>query len=316
MVVRMACLAMLLVSGAACQQQAGSAVEGGEWRVEGPEVRGVAAVPAGPVAFGGDLGEWIQARGLSLEEFGGEVRLRTTMDLRAGDRIIPKGEYRLALMLGRGGASVGFACAGGEVPKGDGDAFAGMAVQSVEDPSPDLRVGWEVPDPDRAAARLQVRSGTTLLSLDVVAVPDLVEDRKLSKAALRILREAEQFTILTLKPEPHPPSEAPPEGGLFHGYGITGQARIRDRDAQSAIVEAIATGIGRSRGAVAACFNPRHGVRAFHRDRWVELVICYECLHMRVYGAARGPSQVVLTADVSREILPLFEREGLRVAGR
>jgi hypothetical protein len=33
----------------------------------------------------------------------------------------------------------------------------------------------------------------------------------------------------------------------------------------------------------AACFNPRHDIRATHEGKTVDLVICYECFSLQVF---------------------------------
>ena len=33
----------------------------------------------------------------------------------------------------------------------------------------------------------------------------------------------------------------------------------------------------------AACFNPRHGIRATHDGKTVDLVICFECFSLQVF---------------------------------
>jgi hypothetical protein len=69
----------------------------------------------------------------------------------------------------------------------------------------------------------------------------------------------------------------------------------------------------------AACFNPRHGVRAKSKEGMVDLVICFECSSVELYfsedetersGADLSPSwrmMTPLTATLTRagiEVLP------------
>jgi hypothetical protein len=128
-----------------------------------------------------------------------------------------------------------------------------------------------------------------------------------------MLRDGEQFTIYTLLPHLGPKGQPDPEKPAFHGYTITGEARIREAAAQTAILDTLLDAVSASDGRVAACFNPRHGIRVFHQGRFLDLVICYECLHLRVYAANDAPSQVVLTQDVTQDMTRLYERAGLSV---
>ena len=36
------------------------------------------------------------------------------------------------------------------------------------------------------------------------------------------------------------------------------------------------------------CFNPRHGIRATHDGKTVELVICFECSSFDIYSGSEG----------------------------
>lgn len=38
----------------------------------------------------------------------------------------------------------------------------------------------------------------------------------------------------------------------------------------------------------AQCFNPRHGIRVMRNGKQDDLVICFECLSFRLYGASEG----------------------------
>ena len=52
-----------------------------------------------------------------------------------------------------------------------------------------------------------------------------------------------------------------------------------------------------SKGLVAGCFNPRHGIRATAGGKTVELVICYECLSMKVYVDGKAKRAVLTTSS-------------------
>lgn len=88
-----------------------------------------------------------------------------------------------------------------------------------------------------------------------------------------------------------------PEETGFHGWPILVETPLdadRRRAALAAIDRAIAeknAQLRARRRSDAACFNPRHGVRAVRGGKTVELVICFECLKMDVH--AGGPPRRV-----------------------
>jgi hypothetical protein len=66
----------------------------------------------------------------------------------------------------------------------------------------------------------------------------------------------------------------------------------------------------RNDGRVAACFNPRHGIRASREGKTIDLVICFECLQVYVY-AEEGRQGSFLTTSSPQ---PVFDQV-LREAG-
>src|SRR5437016_14182158 len=62
-----------------------------------------------------------------------------------------------------------------------------------------------------------------------------------------------------------------PAGGLgyavnteqvFHGFSILGKAEVIAADDKTTLLRSFAEGVRKSDGTVAACFNPRHGLRS------------------------------------------------------
>ncbi|KAA5538521.1 hypothetical protein FYK55_27555 [Roseiconus nitratireducens] len=43
------------------------------------------------------------------------------------------------------------------------------------------------------------------------------------------------------------------------------------------LLNAFGAGVAANDGTVAACFNPRHGIRVIHEGNLYEFVICFEC---------------------------------------
>ena len=104
----------------------------------------------------------------------------------------------------------------------------------------------------------------------------------LSVEVKKILETGESFVLFSLDPAlPQIPSTNTTEG--FHEFHVLGKVDIKDAGERAEILHALYQGIADSTGNVAGCFNPRHGISATLDGEKVELVICFECLSMRVY---------------------------------
>src|SRR5262249_26011603 len=91
--------------------------------------------------------------------------------------------------------------------------------------------------------------------------------------ARTVLDKADEIELFSLNPD----KKAKKEGGGLRGWEVLGQVKLTGDD-KAAIVKALERGIAASDGSAAACFNPRHGIKAAHDGRTVELVICFEGL--------------------------------------
>lgn len=137
-----------------------------------------------------------------------------------------------------------------------------------------------------------------LACLVVTAAPRA--DNKLPEAARTILEKAEQFELLSVDPKPQKEDEK--DG--FHGHKVLGKTAVKDADVRKQLVEALVKGM---EGEItpAKCFNPRHGIRATHDGKTVELLICFECAQLQVYDGPAGQGKFLL---VSKAPEPVFDK--------
>src|SRR4051812_18898683 len=114
-----------------------------------------------------------------------------------------------------------------------------------------------------------------LLLLTCAVAPALAgcASPRLPAGAGAVLDKADEITLYSLNPDK---KEKKPGTGL-QGWQVLGQTTLSGED-KKAIVKALNRAIAASDGSVAACFNPRHGIKATHDGKAVELVICFECL--------------------------------------
>jgi hypothetical protein len=106
-----------------------------------------------------------------------------------------------------------------------------------------------------------------------------------------ILEHADQFELLSLNPR----LQEGPRERSFHGYLVLGKTVVRDAEDQKYIVSAFERGVAENGGVAAACFNPRHGIRANSGGRRVDFVICFECRQVQVFGPVN--SQFLISAS-------------------
>jgi hypothetical protein len=111
----------------------------------------------------------------------------------------------------------------------------------------------------------------------LVAGPTRSADNKLSDNALKVLRNATEFELYSI-------DFAHPVSGKtgFHDLKSVGKTTVKDAGTRKTLVSEFTKGM---EGDIkpARCFNPRHGIRATHDGKTVDLVICFECAQFDVY---------------------------------
>ena len=85
--------------------------------------------------------------------------------------------------------------------------------------------------------------------------------------------------LFSLNPEP--PDKTTVD--KFHGWEVLGQAQL-DQESAAKITTALLDGIANAPNYVAACFNPRHGLRITGDENSIDVVICFECVQVYVYS--------------------------------
>lgn len=80
----------------------------------------------------------------------------------------------------------------------------------------------------------------------------------------------------------------------FHDWKVLGKTNIAHAEQRKQLISALQNGVAESFGAAAACFNPRHGIRAVHEGKTVDLVICFECFQVQIFVGEEQDS-VLLT---------------------
>ena len=111
----------------------------------------------------------------------------------------------------------------------------------------------------------------------LAAGPTRSADNKMPEGALKVLQNATEFELYSID-FAHPDKE---KTG-FHQMKVVGKTAVKDAATRKKLVAAFAKGM---EGKIdpARCFNPRHGIRATHDGKTVDLVICFECAQFDLY---------------------------------
>ncbi|MFG0287231.1 MAG: hypothetical protein ACF8CQ_03600 [Rhodopirellula sp. JB044] len=115
--------------------------------------------------------------------------------------------------------------------------------------------------------------------------------------ALHALRDGSEFKLLSIDPSF---GGAKPDLEEFHGFGVLGQTAVGDSD-RTRLVAAMKLGAEESVGAIAACFNPRHGLSLIHDGKRYDFLICFECLQIRWFVEDRR-REVILTSESPKAV--------------
>jgi len=115
--------------------------------------------------------------------------------------------------------------------------------------------------------------------------------------AAAILEQADHFELLSLNPD----QQQKAAEGDFHGYRVLGTAVISDTETRKKLVSTFKKAVAENQGIAAACFNPRHGIRATRNEKRADFVICFECNQVRVFG------EVQRTFLITSSAQPLFD---------
>lgn len=141
-----------------------------------------------------------------------------------------------------------------------------------------------------------------LLSLD----PMRVELRK--KLAEEVQNDPGLLRSYGRRLRPVPPPEL-----VFHGYEVLGKTEIRDQRLRTELLRLLYQSTADADvGVVAACFAPRHGIRATLGDETIDLLICFECVRMIAYG--NGSEEVQITSTPAPAFNRVLKRARIPIA--
>ena len=121
----------------------------------------------------------------------------------------------------------------------------------------------------------------TLVTAGMIGCGSSVGSKTIPADAKTLLEQAERFELYSLDPDPSKRDESSPNA--FQRWKVLGSTTILNADTRKALVTALKKGVEENQGMVAACFNPRHGIRVTKGDKTADFVICFECYRAQVY---------------------------------
>ena len=128
-----------------------------------------------------------------------------------------------------------------------------------------------------------------------------------------VLEKSDKGELLALNPTPDENAAATTTTGSdFHGYRVLGRTELQ-KDERDRLIQATREAIDASDGRAMKCFNPRHGLRIVAQGDTVDLVICFECMQMKVYQGAQE-RMVLIGQEQEGEFDEALSRHSLQKA--
>jgi hypothetical protein len=129
---------------------------------------------------------------------------------------------------------------------------------------------------------------------DIEKVP-----KQLPEAVEEVLKKAEVIELYSLEPDRRKRAKE-----RFDDWPVLGKTAVKDTETRKKLVAALREGVAGNSGQRIWCFAPRHGIRATHGGKKLEMVICFHCQQLR--AQLDGVPQGRLLTDSSPE--PVFDK--------
>lgn len=113
---------------------------------------------------------------------------------------------------------------------------------------------------------------------------------------------ADKFVLYSL--DPHESMKNMGHKTYFHEFGILGETAISDKATMQRLRESFYDGITNDENMMAACFNPRHGLRAIKNGKNLDFLICFECGQEQTFFNGKSVGR----AEVNRRPQNTFDR--------
>jgi hypothetical protein len=171
----------------------------------------------------------------------------------------------------------------------------------TEDSNPQVS---ESKDQENVMKRLALAAFALILAAIamMLAAGAFAVDNEIPKEARIAFEKATEFEMYSLNPARLRDKEVKEaDADRFHNWKILGKTTVKD-DVAKKVRSAVEKGVKDSDGSVAACFNPRHGIRIVHEMKTYDLVICYECLSANVFEGDKLIGQFLTSSSPGKAL--------------
>ncbi|MEZ6020662.1 MAG: hypothetical protein R3F17_11320 [Planctomycetota bacterium] len=134
-------------------------------------------------------------------------------------------------------------------------------------------------------------------------------------APLEALVNARTLELFALDPA-WPTEESRADPNTFHGYGVRGHAPLADPAQVADLLRAFAKGARENDEMAAACFDPRHGIRAEWNGATYDWIICFECMTYQIWSGADHLDNQLLSESPRGTFDRIYQGLGLTIAPR
>ncbi len=114
--------------------------------------------------------------------------------------------------------------------------------------------------------------------------------------AMNALQAGTEFSLLSLDPS----DLFTPNPDGFHNFDVLGSTFPSQPDREQ-LVKSFAAGVTAHDGMVAACFDPRHGIRVQYEGKCYDFVICFECAKIYWYTDSEK-NETILTSGTPKQV--------------
>jgi hypothetical protein len=131
----------------------------------------------------------------------------------------------------------------------------------------------------------------------------------------RLLDKAEVFEVYSLDPDSEKNKEGNGKAAKndFHGWTILGKTEVKGDAKQKRLSDALRLAAEDNFGMVANCFIPRHGMRLKGDGKTVDMVICFQCLSVKVFVNGEQKYNFLVTHDPQESFDTLLKDAGVKL---
>ena len=152
-------------------------------------------------------------------------------------------------------------------------------IQKPALPSPSALIVYADSDgkpmADIAPRRFVMRTVSVAICVLVLLTGSGQSAEKPSSKSVKDILENATFELYSLDP-----AKEDDEKG-FHGYAVLGKTVVKDADVRKEMIASLYKAIAENDGTAADCFVPRHAIRATHKGKTVDVLICFQCYQVK-----------------------------------